>query len=170
MDGGWSPLSDASSWNPNEVQEEELPKEEMKARNKQNLLSMHIFGHILCSMHMEFALEHNVTYQLMFYCIPVPSVFFFCPCLFPGHAWRDLSRPMLKIFQLGWLESTMCTSTWRGECCVVLFSYTCLFHLVDVASINQAGVDAISTQALISSPYWTQVSWTWIDWIWMWNE
>ena len=58
------------------MQEEEKPKEEMKARNKQNLLSMHIFGHILCSMHMEFALEHNVTYQLMFYCIPVPSVFF----------------------------------------------------------------------------------------------
>ena len=76
MGGGWPPVSDASSWNPNEVQEEEKPKEEMKARNKQDLLSMHIFGHISCSMHMEFALEQNVTYQLMFYCIPVPSVFF----------------------------------------------------------------------------------------------
>ena len=145
MDGGWSPLSDASSWNPNEVQEEEKPKEEMKARNKQNLLSMHIFGHILCSMHTEFALEQNVTYQLMFYCIPVPSVFFVFVPVSSLDALGDLSCPILKIFQVGWSESTMCTSTW---CCFL--SLFCLLHLVDVASTTQVGVNAISTQALIS--------------------
>ena len=127
MGGGWPPLSDASSWNPNEVQEEETPKEEMKARNKQNLLSMHIFGHISCSMHMEFALEHNVTYQLMFYCIPVPSVFCVSVPVSSVDTLGDLSCPILNIFQLGWLESTMCTSTWKGESCAVFLLYFAYF-------------------------------------------
>ena len=83
------------------MQEEEKPKEEMKARNKQNLLSIHIFGHILRNMHIEFALEHNVTYQLMFYCIPVPSVFFVSVPVSSLDALGDLSCPILNIFQLG---------------------------------------------------------------------
>ena len=82
MGGGWPPLSDASSWNPNEVQEEEKPKEEMKARNKQNLLSMHIFGHILCSMQHAhgicFGTECNISIDVLLY--PRPICFF---VLFP---------------------------------------------------------------------------------------
>ena len=76
------------------MQEEEKPKEEMKARNKQNLSPMHIFGHILCSMLMEFALEQNVTYQLMFYCIPVPSVFLGVLSL--SLPWTRLERSVLS--------------------------------------------------------------------------
>ena len=93
----------------------------------------------------------NIMYNIN-WCFTVSQshlFFCFCPCLFPGRTWwsvlsniEHISTRMIRVYNV-----YPYMKRWKLCCFLTLF---CLLHLVDVASTTQVGINAISTQALIS--------------------